>query len=313
MLIVSQLAMVPSGRSPRAAQSYAERTPIAPLAGLVRSVWAQQISPDAGPYRHRNIPHGGAEVVWRTGATPLIVGPRTRPAVEVLAAGTTVLGLRLLPGAVPTLFGVPARELVDLSVDAAQLLGTSAVALADRSQSGGCDDTLIALQRLVAGRLAGAAGPDPLVEAAVRMLLTGRNQVVRPLTKSLSISERQLRRRCRDATGLAPKALHRILRFQGFLAMAQFAMSQGRPPTADGLDLLAAEAGYSDQSHLTRECVRLAGLPPGAFLGNAAQNCACGHDHAASFRPILRARARPGAGTGVNMAGSFKTQGSTPP
>jgi AraC-like DNA-binding protein len=294
MLIVTQLATAPPGGSPRAAQSYAERTPIAALAGLVRSVWVQQVSPDAGPYRHRNIPHGGAEVVWRTGTTPLIVGPRTRPAVEVLAAGTTVLGLRLLPGAATALFGVPGRELVDLSVDAAKLLGTPAVTLADRTQGAGCDDALIALQHLVAGRLADATGPDPLVEAAVRMLLPGRHQVVRPLTKSLSISERQLRRRCRDATGLPPKALHRILRFQGFLAMAQFAMSQGRPPTADGLDLLAADAGYSDQSHLTRECVRLAGLPPGAFLGNAAQNCACGHDHAASFGPVLRARARPG-------------------
>lgn len=294
MLIVTQLATAPPGGSPRAEQSYAERTPIALLAGLVRSVWVQQVSPDAGPYRHRNIPHGGAEVVWRTDTTPLIIGPRTRPVVEVLAAGTTVLGLRLLPGAATALFGAPARELVDLSVDAAKLLGTPAVTLADRTRGAGCDDALIALQHLVAGRLADAAGPDPLVEAAVRMLLPGRHQAVRPLTKSLSISERQLRRRCRDATGLPPKALHRILRFQGFLAMAQFAMSQGRPPTADGLDLLAADAGYSDQSHLTRECVRLAGLPPGAFLGNAAQNCACGHDHAASFRPILKARARPG-------------------
>jgi AraC-like DNA-binding protein len=28
---------------------------------------------------------------------------------------------------------------------------------------------------------------------------------------------------------------------------------------------LAAETGYADQAHLTRECVRLAGLPPAAL------------------------------------------------
>jgi hypothetical protein len=61
-------------------------------------------------------------------------------------------------------------------------------------------------------------------------------------------------------------------------------MSHGRAPTEEGLGLLGAEAGYADQSHLTRECVRLTGLSPGAFLGETERHCGCGHDHAASFR-----------------------------
>ena len=112
---------------------------------------------------------------------------------------------------------------------------------------------------------------------------------VTSLIASLHISETQLRRRCRTAIGLAPKALHRMLRFQGFLALVQQAIAQGRAPTDDGLALLALRAGYADQPHLTRECVRLTGVSPRVFLAETQQACACGHDHSASFAPMLRA------------------------
>jgi AraC-like DNA-binding protein len=53
-----------------------------------------------------------------------------------------------------------------------------------------------------------------------------------------------------------------VLRFQRFLALAE---------TADGdLAQLAFTAGYADQAHLTRECTRLAGLPPAALLASGA-------------------------------------------
>jgi AraC-like DNA-binding protein len=116
-----------------------------------------------------------------------------------------------------------------------------------------------------------------------------RTAGVRSLSASLHISETQLRRRCHAAVGLAPKTLHRMLRFQGFLALVQRAIARGRPATDDRLALLALRAGYADQPHLTRECVRLTGVPPRAFLTETRQTCACGHEHSASFAPVLRA------------------------
>ena len=97
-------------------------------------------------------------------------------------------------------------------------------------------------------------------------------------------------RRCQSAIGLAPKVLHRMLRFQEFLALVQFALSQGRDPADDGLGLLAADAGYADQSHLTRECVRLTGLTPQAFLAETQPHCGCGHEHEVPFAPLLPSR-----------------------
>ena len=55
---------------------------------------------------------------------------------------------------------------------------------------------------------------------------------------------------------------------------------------ADEAELAALR--FFDQSHLNRECLRLTGSTPAAFLGETAYRCADGHDHAASFRPVLQ-------------------------
>jgi AraC-like DNA-binding protein len=285
-------------------QSYVERPPIPALAGVVSSVWVQQVAADAEPYVQRNIPTGALELVCRVGSEPRVVGPLTAASVEVLAPGTTIIGLRFAPGAAPSVLGLPAAELVDLAVDARDVWGAaasasrSALAAASRGRSALADfadpdaaprDLLVRVQLLVAARLADAAAPDPLVADAVRRLRWATDDVG-SLTTTLHISERQLRRRVQSATGLAPKPLHRMLRFQRFLSLAQHAIASGVAPAGDGLARLAAEAGYADQPHLNRECLRLTGASPGALLGEAEEHCGCGHDHAASFMPVLRAR-----------------------
>jgi AraC-like DNA-binding protein len=285
-----QWAGMAAGSPGPGGQSYVERAPFPALAGLVSSVWIQQIAPDAQPYTHRNVPNGSVEILCRIGAALRVVGPLTAPLVEVLEPGTTVVGMRFHPGAAPSALGLPASELVDLSLTAEEPWGRSAVALAERLDGAGSPEAALAsLQAEVAGRLDDAPAPDPLVSETVRRL-RWRADDVGALTESLYISERQLRRRCEAAIGLAPKTLHRMLRFQGFLALAQHAIAHGRAPSDDGLALLAAEAGYADQPHLNRECLRLTGATPGTFLGEAEDHCGCGHDHAASYLPVLATR-----------------------
>ena len=278
-------------------QSYVERPPVRALRELVSSIWIQQVARDAAPHAHRHIPNGAVELLCTVGSAPRVLGPLTEPLVEVLEPDTTVVGMRFVPGASQAVTGLPASEVVDLTLDAEELWGRSAVALGEAVDAAASPrESLVAVQRHVLERVAAGEGPDPLVSEAVRRLMPWRAHDVTSLTASLHISETQLRRRCRTAIGLAPKVLHRMLRFQGFLALVQHAIAQGRAPTQDGLALLAVRAGYADQPHLTRECVRLTGVPPRVFLAETQQTCACGHDHSASFAPMLRAEAETRSG-----------------
>jgi AraC-like DNA-binding protein len=267
-------------------QTYKERRPAPELADRLSCVWVQEVPAGAEAYAHRTVPNGSVEIFCRVGELPVLVGPQTGPVTEVLAPGTTVVGVRFKPGAAPSVLGMPATELVDLAVGADAIWGDAAIALGERIAAAPTPhDAAAALEREILARAIEAERPDPVAAEAVRHLHPWRLSEVTSLTDALYISERQLRRRCLAAIGLPPKALHRMLRFQGFLALA----GQREHPSAE-LALLAAESGYADQPHLTRESIRLSGLTPRALLRESELNCGPAHDHAASYGPLLRAR-----------------------
>jgi hypothetical protein len=76
------------------------------------------VAADAAPYTHRDIPNGSVEPRCVIGAVPQVVGPLTRPTVEILAPGSTVVGHRFYPGAAVSVLGVPASTLVDVVLQA---------------------------------------------------------------------------------------------------------------------------------------------------------------------------------------------------
>jgi len=254
-------------------QTYDESAPVPALAGLVRTVWIQRAG--AQPYPQRDLPTGGVELHCRVGGVPRLIGPLTRAHLQVIPPRTTIVGVRFMPGAGTPLLGVPADELVDCAVDlwgpAADAIG-AAVADAPSPQA-----ALLGVQRYLTGQ---ELRPDPVVAELVRRLMPWERTGIASLADELALSESQLRRRCLTATGVGPKALQRTLRFQGYLALAQAGFGSG-------LSDLAAETGYADHAHLTRECVRLTGVTPRELLGDKADRCDCGHDHSASYRPFL--------------------------
>jgi AraC-like DNA-binding protein len=268
-------------------QSFRERPPAPALAGHLASVWIQTVAPDAAPYTHRTIPHGSIELSVQLGSTPRVTRPQTGPVVDTLAPGSIVVGVRFHPGAAPVVLGVPASELVDLTLAWEKLRGQSGVALGEAIAAAASPQAAAAiLEQAVLHLLADADTPDPIVRAAVQRLQPWGTADVGSLQSSLYISGRQLRRRSLAAVGLAPKVVQRMLRFQGFLALAQ----AHEPESAD-LPMLAADTGYADQSHLTRESLRLSGLPPRSLLAEAEESCVGMHDHTTSRAPLLRSRA----------------------
>jgi AraC-like DNA-binding protein len=254
-------------------QTYDESAPVPELAGLVRTVWIQRTG--SQPYPQRDLPTGGVELHCPIGGVPRLIGPLTRAHLQVIPPRTTIVGVRFMPGAGTPLLGVPADELVDCAVD---FWGPTADALGSAvADAAGPQAALLAVQRYLAGR---QLRPDPVVAEMVRRLMPWEPTGIAALADELALSESQLRRRCLAATGVGPKTLQRTLRFQGYLALAQAGFGSG-------LSDLAAETGYADHAHLTRECVRLTGVTPRELLGDKADRCDCGHDHSASYRPFL--------------------------
>ena len=284
--------------------SYVERAPVPALAALVSAVFIQRVAPGGSAVRHRHVPNGSTELTCRIGTAPTVLGPLTRPSTQVLAPGTTVVGLRLRPGAAPAVLGMPASQFAGLELGADAFWGGTAHALGELVAAAPSPQRALAvLQAYVVDRRRDASRPDPLVAAAVRRLMPGRPGGVPALTGELAtgltgelatgltgelatalhVAERSLRRRCVAAVGMPPKTLHRLLRFQGVLAAAQRAIARGQSPAEGGLARLAADAGYADHPHLDRECRRLTGVSLRAFLLQTAEQCGHGHDHAVSY------------------------------
>jgi len=271
----------------RAVQSFDERLPKPELARHVACVWTQQVPHGSPPYPHRTTPNGSALLVCQLGSAPQLVGPQTGPTEQHLAPGTAVVGVRLRPGAASALFRVSAPDLVDRTVrldDVWPDVWPHARVLGEKIAEAAFPQAAAAMLEaaLRAGMRTSGATLDPVATQAVHRLAWGPSTDVTTLAAALGISQRQLRRRCEAAIGFPPKVVQRIVRFQRFLALAR-THDQAHP----NLGLLAAEAGFADQAHLTHEFQRLAGRPPGTALREAAEYCDGNHDHSASDATFL--------------------------
>jgi AraC-like DNA-binding protein len=245
---------------------YRERPPPPPLAGPVLCLWSQVIGAGTAGLCHRVLPDGCADIVWIGDAPAVVAGPATGPVLVPLAPGTTVVGVRLRPGAVPGLLGAPASELLNRDTPLGELWGAggdalSAQVVAQPALAARLDAAAAAL----AGRLAAAGPPDPMIAAATLWLARHPAGRIADLCRLLEVGERRLRRRFAAAVGYGPKTFQRVLRLQRVLALA------GRLPRAGAsLAAIAAEAGYADQAHMSRELQALTGRSPAALLQCAA-------------------------------------------
>jgi AraC-like DNA-binding protein len=214
----------------------------------VSCTWERRVEAD-GP--GRVLPDGSVDLVWAGDAGLFVAGPDTGPCTYERRSGSELVGLRFRPGVAGAVLGLPVSDLRDTRVPLDAVWNGQATDLAEKLASAPSPREV--LEDAVARRLPEIDPPGPLVVEAVRRL--GRPATrVSALSDALFVSERQLRRVFAEAVGYGPKTLDRILRFQRFLALG--------PAVDGGFARLAAELGYADQAHLTRDVTRLSGLSP---------------------------------------------------
>ena len=164
----------------------------------------------------------------------------------------------LEPPAVRRLLGVPAGELRERTVALEALLGADAARLAERLHDAPDAPARFAVLDEVLLRRVSRAGPPvrPDVERAwTLMRASGGRLRVDALAEALGCSRRHLAARFAEDVGVSPKVAARLIRFEA----ARHRL--GSVPLAR----LAAEHGFADQAHLTREFRALAGITPTAF------------------------------------------------
>jgi len=193
------------------------------------------------------LPDACSDLIWKAGRGAFVAGPDTGPSPVGSPAGTVFVGARFRPGAGGAALGLPLSELRDLRVGLEEL----DPALAERLPGDLSPEEAL---RRIAEIARAAPPPDAAIAEAARRLAHPATRV-ETLADDLGLSERQLRRRCHAGAGYGPRTLQRVLRFRRFLASANGDLARA-----------ALDAGYADQSHLTRECTRLAGRPPAALL-----------------------------------------------
>lgn len=181
------------------------------------------------------------------------------PAQRVTHAGINdCVEIRLPPLAAYALFGGAMTEANPNAINLLEIAPRPTAMLLDRLRTTTAwPDRLAAVDRYLArGFAESKRWVPPELMWAWRTLEQSKGQVaIRSLARTIGWSERHLIRRFLTYFGVRPKAIARRLRFNHAFDLLSV-------HSADEIRTVALDAGFSDQSHMTREFQTFAGVTP---------------------------------------------------
>jgi AraC-like DNA-binding protein len=220
-------------------------------------------------YRHRVLPLGEPSIAIKrrfhsdgaiADASLIICGPHSKPCWHLSELHEEMIAVRLKPEF--------AAQVLDIEPAAfqnqGQTLATAPMRMkfvkTEASLAEACPQTVA---RALIADIASLAQRNNVQEygehfAAMQLRATNGATPIRKIASSLSISERQLRRRFHNAVGCSPKTYARRLRLANAAILAD-------AETSPRWALIAAETGYHDQAHMISETKELSGLTPRAL------------------------------------------------
>lgn len=197
---------------------------------------------------HKQAPESYRSVISGLQASHALIAHEGRQ--EGIAFELTPLGCR-------SLFGIPANEIWDTTLELEDVAGAHGGILWERLQGPSewqerfeiCDEEL--------GRMLRPTPESRELQNAWSLLVgTSGTASVEWVAGQVGWSRQALTRRFRSEFGLSPKLAGRVIRFER--ARELLGGSDG-PSIAE----VAAACGYFDQAHMNRDFVELAGLSPG--------------------------------------------------
>lgn len=272
MLVRGAAAFVSSWRR----MTYLVHRPEPPLDAHVDYLWLYEgAAPDGS--LERVLPQGSFELVFNLKEEPRrlyrdesavcweefrhawLSGAHARYLVIDVLQTASMIGAHFRPGGAAALLPCPASEFTDRVVELSSVWGAAAAELRERMLCAARPfEKFRLLEEFLRARFRMPA--DPGTQWAVNELCSNPAAArIADLAAALGISHKQLIHRFRQHTGLAPKKLCRIRRFQAALKEIE---------ARKKLDWagVAAETGFYDQSHFIHEFIEFSGLNPSAYL-----------------------------------------------
>ena len=212
------------------------------------------------PYEQAILPHPNVTLAFEASGAG-VFGVDRSIFTRRLAADGKALGVRFRPGGFHPFYRNSIDTLNDRVVPARQILGLgadeacAAVMSADASDA----DMVAAAERLLRGL---GPVPDPVAAQAAdlvsRITADSALRRVTALAEACGMPERRLQRLFAEYVGVSPKWVMR---------RARLLEAARRADAGDGVDwaALAADLGYADQAHLTRDFTATLGVPPARY------------------------------------------------
>ncbi|RZT16033.1 AraC-like DNA-binding protein [Mycobacterium sp. BK558] len=184
-----------------------------------------------------------------------VAGLTDAPVLVGHAGSARCLQIDLTPLGARSILGLPLSELANQTVPFEAVLGRTGMTLVQRIGEAPCwRDRFALVDQLLLRRLGDAPDVDRGVAwSLARITASGGRTSIGPLAAELGWSHRRLISRYRDAVGLPPKTVARIVRFERALERLRCGVE---------LSVVAVDCGYFDQAHLCREVRDLAGVTP---------------------------------------------------
>jgi AraC-like DNA-binding protein len=186
----------------------------------------------------------------------VIGGVRSRFHVKDVSRPARAVGAMLRPGAALSLLGAPAEAFSERHTPLEDVWGRGAGELRERLLEASPAEQLARFEQLLSRRLPRVRGIHPAVAFALERFATSDD--IGEIVAETGYSHRRFLTLFRESVGLAPKRYGRVRRVHHLLEAIE------RAPETPWSELAFA-AGFSDQSHLTRELSEIAGVTPGAF------------------------------------------------
>ena len=234
--------------------------PSAALAPFVEYYWVVRWDlRGQPPHEQAILPHPTVHLTFEP-ERAAIYGVVTKLYVRRIEGQGATLGVRFRPGGFRPFWPEPISRLTGQMVAASQLLGSAAEAARQVVVTGPADDVIIGRVQTLLESVRPERDPvaEQVAAMAERIVSDPALRRVDQLAATLKTPVRRLQRLFADYVGVSPKWVMRRARLHDAALRAE----QGGPVDWAAL---AADLGYSDQAHLTRDFTATIGEPPARY------------------------------------------------